>query len=221
MDPVRLTIAPELAGTSGSAIHWLWRQVFLALGRPWQEVPLTAEQARAYAGVYRSEQGVTRYITSDGDGLHAQREGGKRFRLQYLGNDRFRYVGDVINITFQRSDGKVTGARLQTRQGDDPMTLTDEPLPTRTAIALHNADLLPYVGEYELAPGFTLTFRAEGDRFFLRPTGQQELEVFGSAPNEFFLTVVDATITFHPDAQGVVDRLTFRQGKEMEGKRVK
>ena len=203
------SLAPELAA--------------IALGKPYggQEVPLTAEQARAYAGVYRSEQGVTRYITSDGDGLHAQREGGKRFRLQYLGNDRFRYVGDVINITFQRSNGKVTGARLQTRQGDDPMTLTDEPLPTRTAIALHNADLLPYVGEYELAPGFTLTFRAEGDRFFLRPTGQQELEVFGSAPNEFFLTVVDATITFHPDAQGVVDRLTFRQGKEMEGKRVK
>ena len=48
MDPVRLTIAPELAGTSGSAIHWLWRQVFLALGRPWQEVPLTAPCDLAY-----------------------------------------------------------------------------------------------------------------------------------------------------------------------------
>ncbi|MBV6443575.1 MAG: D-aminopeptidase [Saprospiraceae bacterium] len=202
------SLAPELAA--------------IALGKPYggPEVPLTPEQARAYAGVYRSEQGVTRYVTSDSDGLHAQREGGKRFRLQYLGNDRFRYVGDVINLTFQRTHGKVTDALLQTRQGDDPMTLTDEPLPTRTAIALHNADLLPYVGEYELAPGFTLTFRAEGDRFFLRPTGQQELEVFGSAPNEFFLTVVDATITFHPEADGSVQRLTFRQGKEMEGKRV-
>ncbi|MBV6405263.1 MAG: hypothetical protein GFGODING_02030 [Flavobacteriales bacterium] len=127
----------------------------------------------------------------------------------------------MINITFQRTDGKVTGALLQTRQGDDPMTLTDEPLPARTAIPLHNADLLPYVGEYELATGFTLTFRADGDRFFLRPTGQQELEVFGSAPNEFFLTVVDATISFHPEADGRVQRLTFRQGKEMEGRRVK
>lgn len=203
------SLAPELAA--------------IALGKPYggPEVPLTPEQARAYAGVYRSEQGVTRYVTSDSDGLHAQREGGRRFRLQYQGNDRFRYAGDVINITFQRTDGKVTGALLQTRQGDDPMTLTDEPLPARTAIPLHNADLLPYVGEYELAPGFTITFRADGDRFFLRPTGQQELEVFGSAPNEFFLTVVDATISFHPEADGRVQRLTFRQGKEMEGRRVK
>src|SRR5690606_12210695 len=101
---------------------------------------------------------------------------------------------------------------FQSRMQEEQLTRVDKPLPTRTAIPLKNEDLQPYVGEYELAPGFTLTFRAEGDRFFTRATGQEEFEVFGSGPHEFFLTVVDASMTFHMEADGTVQRLTFRQG---------
>ncbi len=203
------TLAPKLAA--------------IAMGKPYggAEHPLPAELAQEYTGVYVNKAGVERYITADEKGLHAQRQGGGSFGLQHLGNDRFLYTHDVITLSFQRTDGKVSGALFQARDRTEQLTRTDKPLPTRTAIPLKNAELQPYVGEYELAPGFTLTFRAEGDRFFVRATGQQEIEVFGSAPHEFFLTVVDASMTFHHEDDGTVQRLTFRQGAEMEGKRVK
>ncbi len=196
----------------------------IALGKPYGGAAqaLPAEQANQYTGVYVDKDGVNRYITADADGLHSQRQGGARFDLVHLGNDRFLFSRDVIELVFQRdSKGNVTGALFRTRVREEQLTRTDQPLPKREAIALKNAELQPYIGEFELAPGFSLTFRAEGDRFFVQATGQQEIEVFGSAPHEFFLTVVDATITFHPEADGRVQRITFRQGGEMEGKRVK
>ncbi|MBK7945437.1 MAG: serine hydrolase [Flavobacteriales bacterium] len=195
----------------------------IALGKPYGgiEQPLTAEQAQQYTGVYVNKDGVERYITFDAQGLHSQRQGGGRFDLRYLGNDRFLFSHDVVDLTFQRSNGQVTGALFQSRDREEHLTRTDKPLPKREAIALKNAELQAYVGEYELAPGFTLIFRAEGDRFFVRATGQQEIEVFGSAPHEFFLTVVDASMTFHPEADGSMRQLTFRQGGEMQGTRVK
>ena len=170
---------------------------------------------------YTGKDGVERYITFDAQGLHSQRQGGRRFDLRYLGNDRFLFSHDVVDLSFQRSNGQVIGALFRSRDSEEQLTRIDKPLPKREAMALKNAELQAYVGEYELAPGFTLTFRADGDRFFVRATGQQEIEVFGSAPHEFFLTVVDANMTFHPEADGAVQRLTFRQGAEMEGKRVK
>lgn len=203
------TLAPKLAA--------------IAMGKPYggAEQPLPAELAQEYTGVYVNKDSVERYITADEKGLHAQRQGGGQFELRYLGNDRFLYTHDVITLSFQRTDGNVSGALFQSRMQEEQLTRVDKPLPTRTSIPLKNEDLQPYVGEYELAPGFTLTFRAEGDRFFTRATGQQEFEVFGSGPHEFFLTVVDASMTFYPEADGTVQRLTFRQGAEMEGKRVK
>lgn len=195
----------------------------IAMGKPYGgvEQPLSAEEAQQYMGVYVNKDGVERYITADEHGLHSQRQGGSRFDLRYLGDDRFLFVQDVVTLTFQRNNGRVTGALFQSRMNEEPLTRTDKPLPKREAIALKNAELQPYVGEYELSPGFTLTFRADGDRFFVRATGQQELEVFGSGPHEFFLTVVDASITFHPEKDGSVQRITFRQGAEMEGTRVR
>lgn len=88
-------------------------------------------------------------------------------------------------------------------------------------IPIKNADLLDYAGEYELMPGSTVTFRADSDRFCVLVKRQEEIEVFGIAPHKFFLKAVDATIEFHPKADGSVKRITFILGDVMEGKRVK
>jgi len=196
----------------------------IAMGKPYggAVVPLDETMALDYTGVYVSEKEVVRYITADKQGLHAQREGSRMQDLEYLGNDVFRYAGDLILLHFQRDEGRVTGARFEARDRIEQLTRTDKPLPApRVAIPLQNAALQAYVGEYELAPGFTLSFHAEGDRFYGRATGQDEFEVFGDGPHSFFLTVVDATVLFHPEADGSVQRITFNQGGAMEGKRVK
>jgi CubicO group peptidase (beta-lactamase class C family) len=196
----------------------------IALGKPYggPELPLTEAEAMAYTGVYVNPEGVERYLTAEGNKLSSMRQGSSPKPLRYLGNDRFLFEGDVITLAFQRTDGKVTGARFLSRSGDEQLTRSDKPLPKpRVAIPLKNADLQAYAGEFELMPGLTLTFRADGDRLFALPTRQSELEVFGEAPHKFFLKEVDATIEFHPEADGSVKRLTFIQGEKMEGKRIK
>ncbi len=196
----------------------------IALGKPYggPEMPLTEAEVIAYTGVYVNPEGVERYLTAEGNKLSSMRQGSSPKPLRYLGNDRFLFEGDVITLAFQRTDGKVTGARFLSRSGDEQLTRSDKPLPKpRVAIPLKNADLQAYAGEFELMPGFTLTFRADGDRLFVLPTRQSELEVFGEGPHKFFLKEVDATIEFHPEADGMVKRLTFIQGEKMEGKRIK
>lgn len=196
----------------------------IALGKPYgaPEVALTEAEAVSYTGVFVNAEGVERYITADGNKLRSMRQGSSPKPLRHLGNDRFLFEGDVITLSFQRTDGKVTGARFLARDREEQLTRSDKPLPKpREEIKLNNAELQAYVGEFELMPGFTLTFRAEGDRFFVTATRQQELEVFGEAPHKFFLKEVDATMEFHPEADGTVKRLTFNQGGVMEGKRIK
>ncbi|GAA4466700.1 hypothetical protein GCM10023189_49250 [Nibrella saemangeumensis] len=43
-----------------------------------------------------------------------------------------------------------------------------------------------YTGDYQLAPGFVLSFKRENDRFFTQATGQPQFEVFPSSDSTFF-----------------------------------
>ncbi|MEZ4790964.1 MAG: serine hydrolase [Flavobacteriales bacterium] len=195
----------------------------IALGKPYggTVLPLSAEAAAEYTGVYVSADSVERYLTADASGLHSQRQGSRKMDLHYLGDDRFLFAGDVTTLTFHRTNGRVSGARFLTRGRDELLVRSSKPLPAaHVAIPLDNATLQAYVGKYELMPDFILSFRAEGDRFFLQPPRQAEVEVFGEAPHKFFLKVVDATIEFHPEADGSLQRLTFTQGGPAEGRRI-
>ena len=195
----------------------------IAMGKPYggstMQVPLA--KLKELEGVYVSKDSVIRYITADEKGLHSQRQGSAVRDLSCTGEDQFIYTGDVITLTFVRKDGKVTGARFVSRSDDQELTLSNEPLPVRTAVKADPEALKRYVGVYELAPGFTVTFRAEGDRLYGQATGQTEFEAFAQGPDRFFLKVVDARIEFYPEADGTVNRMKLIQGAEMEGMRVK
>ena len=79
-------------------------------------------------------------------------------------------------------------------------------------IEVSEAILEQYVGRYELAPTFSITVTKEGGKLFLQATGQPKFEVFPSAQNEFFLKVVEASITFNADSDGKIESLTLHQG---------
>ncbi len=196
----------------------------IAMGKPYagattMDVPM--EELKGFQGVYLSPDSVKRYITADEQGLHAQREGSTKRDLVCFAPDSFMYKGDVTTLTFRRQDGKVTGARLLSRSQDEPLVLTALPLPVRTEVKLDAKVLKKYAGEFELKPGFSITFRADGDKLFGKATGQPEFELFAEGPNKFFLKVVDARIEFYPEANGSVKRMKLFQGGEMEGKRIK
>jgi serine-type D-Ala-D-Ala carboxypeptidase/endopeptidase len=84
-------------------------------------------------------------------------------------------------------------------------------LPPRTAVALDEATLAEYVGGYPLGPGFTLTLTREGAQLFVQATGQPRFEVHAEKRDAFFLTAVDAQLTFTRDASGAVTGLVLHQ----------
>lgn len=78
--------------------------------------------------------------------------------------------------------------------------------------------LKQYVGEYELAPGFSITVTVENDKMFGQATGQSKFELFAEKEYLFFLKVVDAKIEFVKDEKGAVKRLIlYQNGQEMPG----
>ncbi len=79
-----------------------------------------------------------------------------------------------------------------------------------------------YVGVYELAPTFSITVTREGTKLFIQATGQQRFEVFASGETEFYLEVVEASITFNTDESDEITSLTLHQGgQHVPGKKVK
>ena len=63
-------------------------------------------------------------------------------------------------------------------------------------VTLDAAVLEGYVGRYDLAPGLIFTITRQDNHLFAQLTGQPSLEVFASAPREFFYKVVNAQVTF-------------------------
>ena len=78
-----------------------------------------------------------------------------------------------------------------------------------------------YVGEYRLAPTFSITVTREGNALFIQATGQPKFPLYAESETEFFLKVVDAQITFVKE-DGRVSRLVLHQnGRDMPGEKIK
>lgn len=88
------------------------------------------------------------------------------------------------------------------------------------AVAVSQDDILPYVGSYEIAPGFDIVVTTEGNRIFAQATGQQRFELFPISKTKFFLKVVDAQVEFFENEEGIVDKIVlYQNGVEMPGMR--
>ena len=85
--------------------------------------------------------------------------------------------------------GSKGGAKVEPRESEEKAPDGDE-------------GLQRYAGKYRFAPGLDLTVTARGDRLFAGLTGQSSLQVFPRSETEWFLKVVDATLTFNFDAEG-------------------
>jgi D-alanyl-D-alanine-carboxypeptidase/D-alanyl-D-alanine-endopeptidase len=103
-----------------------------------------------------------------------------------------------------------------------PIAKPPAPPKPRTEVAINPSLLAAYVGEYQLAPTFTLTVTREGDQLFIQATGQSKLPVFPESEVDFFYKIVDAQVTFVKDAGGSVTSLVLHQGgRDTPGKKIK
>lgn len=92
---------------------------------------------------------------------------------------------------------------------------------SRKTIVLSEEVLEKYVGEYQLAPTFSIVITREGKQLFAQATDQPKFELFAEKEDDFFLKVVEAQITFSKDADGKAVSLTLNQnGNSSPGKKI-
>ncbi len=88
-------------------------------------------------------------------------------------------------------------------------------------VAVPDAVLASYVGNYELKPGFVLTITKEGSQLKAKATGQSAYDISPKSETEFYVKAISAQITFNVNSAGAVESLTlFQRGKEILGKRM-
>jgi putative CocE/NonD family hydrolase len=93
------------------------------------------------------------------------------------------------------------------------------PQPTPVAIKIEPATFDPYVGEYEDRRdlgGTVFSFFREADKYYLRITNQDKIEITPSGPASFFNVPHRSHIVFHRGVNGTVTGATFTQGVAYE-----
>ncbi|HVP91055.1 MAG TPA: serine hydrolase [Terriglobales bacterium] len=188
----------------------------LGLAEPERKaVRLAAADLEPLVGVYEDAAKNEYDLTRDGDKLFAQRKGGARNELLAASPAEFFLKDNPARFLVVRdAKGAVAGLRIEGRIGPAQVfTRTARPLPSPRKEVSVNPKLYDlYVGEYELAPGFTITIIKQGGRLLSRATGQPEVELFPESETRFFLKVVDAQVDFVRDASGRVTSLVLHQG---------
>lgn len=102
---------------------------------------------------------------------------------------------------------------------DPTAPLTPQPK-AREAIELDPKLLENYAGTYVLGPEFSIDITAGEGALFIEPTGQGELQAFPESATEFFLTDVDAQLSFTLGPDGKATALVLHQnGQDIPGKK--
>ena len=199
------------------------------LGRSFQPLSKAVDpkSLAEYAGVYENAKKEQRFISVENGQLFSRRPGGAKFKIVAYGRDQFFFENSFARITFEREakgDKKVVKAVVSDRTSPAHVwEKTDKLLPAgRQEIQIPESELDKFIGEYELAPSFTIAVTREGAQLYCQATGQPRFEFYPESPNRFFMKTVDAVIEFHVDEAGAVPSMTlFQGGQDIRGKRVK
>lgn len=90
-------------------------------------------------------------------------------------------------------------------------------------VELEARDIAPWLGDYEMRPGFVLSFTTEGKQLMVQATGQPKFPMFASADNRFFTKAFESSVTFdRPGTAGAsAATATWHQrGRDLPLKRV-
>jgi len=135
----------------------------------------------------------------------------------------FMIENSFTSIKFTRdAAGKIIEATFDDRGNVTAWKKTDKPMVEKKVVTVEESVLDRYIGEYEIQPGFTITFTRDGNRLFTQATGQQKIEIYPESETRFFLKVVDAQVDFVAGDDGKVNKIILHQGgQNIEGKRIK
>lgn len=199
--------------------------------KPTPTVKLKPAMLDQYVGLYQLGPRLVLRVRRDGDRLSLQPTGQPPTPFYPTSERAFaaRIVESVATFDTPvdgRSPGMTTlqggvelkGKRIETAEAD---RIESQPKPTLTEVAIDAALLDRYVGSYRVTPALTAVVSREADRLFLQATGQPKVELFASAPNAFFIKVVDVQVTFNGPAGGKAMEMVVRQnGADIAGPRI-
>jgi CubicO group peptidase (beta-lactamase class C family) len=198
----------------------------LALGKPWVEpkaISLKPEVLEPLVGVYASKDGEKRTITHDDNRLFSQRSGGARQEIFPLSGTEFFFEDSFTRLKFRLgAEGEAESVLAKGRLGmAEVYQKTGEPLPVaKKSIEVDVSVLEDYVGDYELAPGFSIAVTLEEGRLMIQPTGQPKDTLFAESESLFFPEAVDAKVEFVRDESGLVKSIILHQGgQKMEARK--
>ena len=197
----------------------------LAIGKPLKttEMKLSETALNEFQGIYVNDMGREAKIVLEDGKLTLFRSGGSRRKMTPVERDVFRMENSFTTVKFSRDDaGKILMATIDDRGDVAEWKKSDKPLEEKKEVVVNETVLEKYVGEYEMQPGFNITFTREGGRLFAQATGQQKFEVFAESETKFFLKVVDAQVEFVADPDGRINNMILHQGgQQIKGKRIK
>jgi D-alanyl-D-alanine-carboxypeptidase/D-alanyl-D-alanine-endopeptidase len=84
--------------------------------------------------------------------------------------------------------------------------------PPPVEVTIARSVLTKLTGQYPLTPTFVITVTEDGGKLYAQATGQPKFQLFATSETEFFLKVVEASVTFEKDATGTVTGLVLHQG---------
>ncbi len=136
-----------------------------------------------------------------------------------------RFPQQRLSVVVLGNAGDMNAGLLARRVADVYLEGTAPPqAPPSTApdIWLDATTLAPFVGDFEMRPGFVLSFSAQGTQLRVQATGQPMFPLFASAADSFFTKAFEASVRFDaPGADGKVSTATWRQGgRDLPLKRV-
>ncbi len=102
----------------------------------------------------------------------------------------------------------------------DPGSKLNEVKSKADAVQVPEETLESYVGNYEIQPNFSIVITREGTQLYGQATGQDRFELFAKNSREFYLTVVEAHITFQVKEDKVESLTLYQGGQELVGKRM-
>jgi CubicO group peptidase (beta-lactamase class C family) len=212
--------ASDIAADLAATVHG--EKVTLPSER--KEITLTVEQLKPFVGRYSLAPEVNVDITLEGNQLQAQLTGQPKFPLFAESPTSFFLKAVEAEVRFDKDiSGKVTQLMIHQGGRDTVAKRVSDTVPTapeRHEISLAPDKLKEYVGNYALAPGFTLTVTLEGDHLEAQATNQPKIPIFADAPDRFFYKVVEAQLDFGRDASGAVSQVTLHQaGQNNTGKK--
>lgn len=214
---------PTLAGAGALRSNIRDMLAFLAanIGPPTSQLERsmhTSHQVRESVGLTRSV-GLGWLVRSVGEQRIVWHNGGTAGFRTIIAFDPDAQVGVIVLTNSAHGADDIAFHLINPEL---PLALPPTPPRERDEIAVAEHILETYVGEYQLAPSFSIIVTLEDGALFAQATGQSRFPIFAESETEFFYRVVDAQITFERDENGIVTGMVLYQaGQNFPGQKVR